>query len=41
MNSNDTTVKAAENIEAVNRIVVEVAAEGSPNMMYIPISLLG
>ena len=37
----DFTVKAGESVEPLNRIVVEVIAEGRPNIMYIPITLLG
>ena len=35
------TIKAGESVETINRIVVEVVAEGRPNIMYIPITLLG
>lgn len=37
----DFTIKAGESVEPINRVVVEVVAEGRPNIMYIPITLLG
>ena len=37
----DFIIKAGESVETLNRIVVEVVAEGRPNIMYIPITLLG
>jgi hypothetical protein len=35
------TIKAGDKVEAVNRAVLEVVAEGRPNIMYIPVTLLG
>ena len=35
------TIKAGDKVEAINRIVLEVVAEGRPNILYIPITLLG
>ena len=37
----DFVIKAGDSVEPINRIVVEVVAEGRPNIMYIPITLLG
>lgn len=34
-------IKAGDKVEAVNRAVLEVVAEGRPNIMYIPVTLLG
>ena len=35
------TVTAGEKVEAVNRIVLEIVAEGRPTAVYVPIVLLG
>ena len=34
-------INAGEKVEAVNRIVLEIVAEGRPTTVYIPIVLLG
>ena len=37
----DLTITAPERVEAKNRLVLEIAAEGRPTVAYIPITLLG
>ena len=35
------TVKAGESVEAVNRLVLEIVADGRPTAVYVPVVLLG
>ena len=37
----NVTVNAGESVEAVNRIVLEIVAEGRPTATYVPVVLLG
>ena len=37
----DFVIEAGETIQPVNRLVLEVVAEGRPTILYIPITLLG
>ena len=37
----DFVIAAGESVQAVNRLVLEVVAEGRPTIMYSPITLLG
>ena len=35
------TVKAGEHVEAINRVVLEVTADGRPTACYVPMNLMG
>ena len=35
------TIKAGERVEAINRLVLEVVADGRPTVTYIPLQLMG
>lgn len=37
----DFLIAAGENVQAVNRLVLEVVADGRPTILYLPITLLG